>query len=165
MGRFTDDLAQLRSHIDSTREDRLSEQNARIFSVKAQISDFAATRVSNGIQDANARAAFVNNNANDVNRLVNSFHHFRQVFGRQGREERAAFVNDLSKNTLDLLTGFNVDHKNAAERDAKARADFVSVNKSSVGAYINEAAQDRAGAHAAFFGTGAAKKKKKKKNI
>jgi hypothetical protein len=159
MGRFTDDLAQLRSNINSTREDRLSEQNARIFSVKAQISDFAATRASNGIQDAKARAAFVNNNANDVNRLVNSFHHLRQVFGRQGREERAAFINDLSKNTLDLLTSFSVDHRNAAEQDAKSRADFVSANKSSVNAYINEAAQDRAGAHAAFFGTGAAKKK------
>lgn len=160
MGRFTDDLAQLRSHIDSTRENRLAEQNARIFSVNAQISDFAATRVSNGIQDSKARAAFVNNNANDVNRLVNSFHHFRQVMGRQGREERAAFVNDVSKKTLALLRGFSADHKSMAEQSAKERADFIAANKSSVGAYINEAAQDRAGAHAAFFGTVAAKKKK-----
>ena len=159
MGRFTDDLAQLRSHIDSTREDRLSEQNARIFSVKAQISDFAATRASNGIQDAKARAAFVNNNANDVNRLVSSFHHFRQVMGRQGREERAAFVNNVSKDTLELLTGFNADRKNMAEQTAKERADFISANRSSVGAFINEASQDRAGAHAVFFGTVAAKKK------
>ncbi len=159
MGRFTDDMAQLRSHIDSTREDRLSEQNARIFSVRAQISDFAATRASNGIQDAKARAAFVNNNANDVNRLINAFHHFRQVMGRQGREERAAFVNDVSKKTLELLTGFNVEHKNMAEQTAKERADFIAANRSSVGAFINEASQDRAGAHAVFFGTVAAKKK------
>ena len=157
MGTFTNDMTQLRSHIDYTREQRLFEQKARIFSVRSQLLDFATTRVSDGIKNAKDRATFVNNNAHNVTRLINAFQHFRQVMGRQGREERAAFVNDVSKQTLTLLTDFNVERKNMAERSAKERADFVTANKNNVGHFINQASQDRAGAHAVFFGT--AKKK------
>jgi hypothetical protein len=153
MGIFTNDMTKLRSHIDNTREQRLFDQNARIFSVRSQLLDFATTRVSDGIENAKSRATFVNNNAHNVTRLINAFQHFRQVMGRQGREERAAFVNDVSKQTLTLLTDFNVERKNMAERSAKERAEFVTANKNSVGTFINQASQDRAGAHAVFFGT------------
>jgi hypothetical protein len=153
MGRLTDDMGQLRSNIDNTRENRLAQQNARISSVSAQIADFASTRVRNGLQDANARATFVADNANDVSRLLNTFHHHHQMMGRQGREERAAFVNDVSKKTLGLLNDFHAAHKSMAKHSAKERAHFVATNKKSVGAFINEAEQDRAGAHAVFFGT------------
>ena len=152
MGIFTNDMTKLRSHIDNNHEQRLFEQNARISSVRAQLNDFAATRVRKGIQEAKVRAVFVKNNAHDVNRLINSFQHFRQVMGRQGREERAAFVNDVSKQTLALLTDFNVEHKNMVRRTTKERADFVAANKKSVGFFITKASQDRAGAHAVFFG-------------
>ena len=157
MGTFTNDMAQLRSHINTTREQRLFEQNVRIFSVRSQLRDFTTTRVSNGNKNAKDRATFVNNNAHNVTRLINAFKHFRQVMGRQGGEERTAFVNDVSKQTLTLLTDFNVERKNMAERSAKERAEFVAANKNSVGNFINQASQDRAGAHAVFFGT--AKKK------
>jgi len=158
MGKLTDDMAQLRSNIDITRESRLSEQNARIFNVRSQISDFTATRASNGFQDASARAAFVRNNANDINSLLNAFNSFHQAMGKQGREERTAFVNSVSKNTLDLLNSFNVEHKNMAEQSAKERLDFITENSRSVTAFINNASQDRAGAHAVFFGTNKKKK-------
>jgi hypothetical protein len=157
MGRFTDDMALLRSNLDSSRENRVAQQNARISNVSAQIADFASTRARNGLQDANDRAAFVAGNANDVNRLLNTFHHLHQTMGRQGREERAAFVNDVSKQTRGLLNSFHAAHKNMAKHSAKERAHFVGNNRKTVGAFINGAAQDRAGAHAVFFGT--AKKK------
>jgi len=158
MGKLTDDMAQLRSNIDITRENRLSEQNARIFNVRSQISDFTATRASNGFQDASARALFVKNNATDVNSLLSAFNSNHQALSKQGREERAAFVNSVSKNTLDLLNSFNVEHKNMAEQSAKERLDFITENSRSVTAFINNASQDRAGAHAVFFGTDKKKK-------
>jgi len=157
MGTFTNDMTKLRTQIDNSHEQRLFEQNTRISNVRAQLIDFATTRVSKGMQEAKIRAVFVKNNTHEVTRLINGFQHFRQVMGRQGREERAAFVNDVSKQTLALLTDFNVERKNMAERSAKERADFVAANKNSVGHFINQASQDRAGAHAVFFGT--AKKK------
>jgi len=157
MGRFTDDMAQLRNNIDSTRENRLAQQNARISGISAQLADFTSTRARNGLRDANARATFVADNANDVKRLLNSFHHLHQLMGRQGREERAAFVNDVSKKTQGLLNGFQAAHKAMAKQTAEARANFVVSNSKNVGAFINEALQDRFGAHAVFFGT--AKKK------
>jgi hypothetical protein len=159
MGRLTDDMGQLRRNIDSTRESRLAQQNARKSGVSAQLADFAATRTRNGRRDAKARVTFVTHNANDVNRLLSAFHHLHQMMGRHGRKERADFVNNLSKKTLGLLTGFNADHKSMAERSARERADFIAKNSSSVAAFINDAAQDRAGAHAVFFGTATAKKK------
>ena len=159
MGRLTDDMAQLRSNIDSTRENRLAQQNARISSVSDQIADFAATRARNGQRDANDRATFVNENANNVNRMLSAFRHLHQEMGRQGREARAAFVTDVSMNTLNLLNGFHAEHKSMADRSAKERADFVAQNSSSVGAFINDAFQDRSGAHAVFFGLAAPKKK------
>jgi hypothetical protein len=159
MGRLTDDMGQLRRNIDSTHENRLAQQNVRKYSVRAHLADFAATRTRNGRQDAKARVKFVTDNANDVNRLLSAFHHLHQMMGRHGRQERAAFVTDLSKKTLGLLVCFNADHKSMAERSARKRADFIAKNSSSVAAFINDAAQDRAGAHAVFFGTATAKKK------
>jgi len=159
MGRLTDDMALLRRNIDSSRENRVTLQNARKFSISAQIADLASTRARNGLQDAKARAKFVADNANDVCRLLNDFHHLHQMMGRQGRKVRADFVNDLSKKTVGLLACFNADHKSMAERSARERADFIAKNSSSVAAFINDAAQDRAGAHAVFFGTASAKKK------
>lgn len=159
MGRLTDDMAQLRRNIDSSRESRLAQQNARVSSVSAQIAGFAATRARNGVQDAHARATFVTDNANDVNRLLNDFRHTHQVMGRQGRENRAAFLTDMSKKTLDLLVSFNADRKSMAKRSAKERAGFIANMTNNVAAFINDAAQDRAGAHAVFFGTAASKKK------
>jgi hypothetical protein len=153
MGRFTDDMVLLRRNIDSSRDSRLAQQNARISSVSAQIADFASTRARNGLRDANARATFVSDNSNDVNRLLTAFHRFHQLMGQQGRVERAAFVNDVSKKTRGLLNSFNAAHKSMAEHSAKERANFVASNSKSVGAFINEAAKDRADAHTAFFGT------------
>ncbi|MEI7996308.1 MAG: hypothetical protein WCH01_15535 [Methylococcaceae bacterium] len=126
MGRFTDDMAQLRSNIDSTRVSRLAEQNTRISNVAS---------------------------------MLKTFDRDHQAMGRQGRKDRAAFVSNVTKQTLSLLNGFHSDHKSMANRTAKERADFVAGNKSSVGAFIKTAAQDRAGAHAAFFGTASSKKK------
>lgn len=151
MGIFTNDMTKLRTHIDNSHEQRLFEQNTRTSNVRAQLIDFAATRVSKGIQEAKIRTVFVKNNTHEVTRLINGFQHFRQVMGRQGREERAAFVNDVSKKTLALLTDFNIEHRNMVKRSAKERADFVAANKNSVGAFIKKASQDRAGAHAIFF--------------
>ena len=159
MGRLTDNMAQLRRNIDGSRESRLAQQNARVFSVSAQIADFAATRVKNGVRDAYMRATFVTDNTNDVNRLLNDFRHTHQVMGRQGREDRAAFLTDISKKTLDLLVGFNAARKSMAERTAKERADFIADMTNNVAAFIKDVAQDRAGAHTVFFGTATSKKK------
>jgi hypothetical protein len=159
MGRLTDDMAQLRRNIDGSRETRLAQQNARVSSVSAQIAGFAASRARNGARDAHVRATFVTDNANDVIRLLNDFRHTCQVMGRQGRESRAAFVTDMSKKTIDLLGSFNADRKSMAERSARERADFITNMSSSVAAFIKDVAQDRASAHAVFFGTAASKKK------
>lgn len=159
MGRLTDDMAQLRRNIDGSREFRLAQQNARVSSVSAQIADFAATRARNGVRDALVRTTFVTDNANDVNRLLNDFRHTHQLMGRQGREDRAAFLSDMSKRTLDLLVSFNVNRKSMAKRSAKERADFIANMTNSVAAFINDAAQDRVGAHTVFFGTATSKKK------
>lgn len=159
MGRLTDDMAQLRRNIDSSRESRLAQQNARVFSVSTQIADFAATRARNGVRDAHMRAAFVTDNTNNVNRLLNEFRHTHQVMGRQGRKDRAAFLTDMSKKTLDLLGGFKADRNSMAERSAKERAVFIADMTNNVAAFIKDAAQDRAGAHAVFFGTATSKKK------
>jgi len=159
MGNLTDDLTRLRRHIDDSRESRLAQQNARVSTVSAQIAEFASFRISNGLRDAQARAGFVSDNANDVKRLINNFRHTREVTGQQDRLSRAAFVNDTSKKTSDLLVGFNTDRKNQAAQSAKDRADFITSLTNSVAAFINEAANDRATAHAVFFGGVAPKKK------
>jgi flavorubredoxin len=159
MRSLTNDMAQLRSHIDDSRATRLSEHHVRITNVKSQLSDFAISRLSNGIQDARERADFVSNNKKDVKRLVSEFHHSRQTMSRQDRQDRIGFVNDISKDTLTLLADFNNEHKAMAQHTAKVRSDFIAKNKSDVRAFINEASDDRAGAHAAFFGKSHAKKK------
>jgi hypothetical protein len=159
MGRLTDDMTQLRGNIDSSRESRLDQQNQRVINVNAQLADFAETRIRNGKQDARARATFIANNASSVNGLLGDFYHARQVMGQQGRESRANFVSYSSRYTLDLLTNFNADRKGMAERTAKERTDFMASLTGSVSAFINEAAQDRAGARAAFFGEAFKKKK------
>jgi hypothetical protein len=158
MGRLTDGMTQLREEIDSSRESRLIQQNQRVSDVSVQLTDFAETRIRNSKQDAHARATFVTGNANSVNGLLSDFYHARQVMGQQGREGRANFVSYSSRFTLDLLTGFNIDRKNMAQRTAKERADFMTSLTGSVSAFINESAQDRAGAHAAFFGRVSKKK-------
>ena len=157
MGRFTDDMTQLRTNLDSSRENRVTQQNARISGVSAQIADFASTRARNGQRDANARATFVAGNANNVNRMLNTFHHLHQEMGKQSRNERAAFVNGVARQTRSLLNGFHAAHASMAKHSAKERAHFVGNNRKTIGTFINEASQDRAGAHAVFFGT--AKKK------
>jgi hypothetical protein len=159
MGCLTDSMARLRKNIDGSRDSRLAQQNARVSSVSAQIVGFAAARARNGAQDARARATFVTDNANSVNRLLKDVRHTREVMGWQRREDRTAFVADMSKKTLDLLDSFNADRKSMAERSAKERADFIANMTNSVAAFINDAAQDRAGAHAVFFGIATAKKK------
>jgi len=78
---------------------------------------------------------------------------------RQSLEDRVAFVTDVSKKTLDLLNSFNADRKSMAQRSAKNRADFITDMTNSVAAFINDAAQDRVGAHAVFFGAALSKKK------
>ena len=65
----------------------------------------------------------------------------------------------IMENTRNLLNGFHAEHKSMADRSAKERADFVAKNSSSVGAFINDAFQDRSGAHSVFFGLAAPKKK------
>jgi hypothetical protein len=159
MGRLTDDMAQLRRNIDGSRESRLAQQNARVSSVCSQIAGFAAARARDGQQDAYARAAFVTGNANDINRLLNDFRNNRRLAGQQAHEDRAAFVGNVSKDTRDLLGGFNADRRSMAERSSKDRSDFIANLTNGVAAFINEASQDRAGAHAVFFGAAASKKK------
>ena len=157
MGRFTDDMTQLRTNLDSSRENRVAQQNARISDVSNKIADFASTRARNGQRDANARATFVAGNTNNVNRILNTFHHLHQVMGKQGRDKRAAFVSGVAKQTRSLLNGFHAAHTSMAKHSAKERSHFVGNNRKVIGAFIKEASQDRAGAHAVFFGT--AKKK------
>jgi len=159
MGRLTDDMTQLRGELDNSRANRLAQQNERVSSVSRQIADFAATRASDAARDSHARATFVANNANDINQTLSNFRNARQLMGQQGRESRAAFASNMAKETSDLLNGFNADRKAMAQSTAKARADFMTNMSNTVAAFINEAAQDRAGAHAAFFGTSTAKKK------
>jgi len=159
MGRLTDDMADLRMNIDNSRDSRLAQRNALVSEVNFQLAEFASIRARNGAQDAQTRADFITQNANDVGRLLTAFRHSRQMMRRQGRETRADFLSKMSKDTLDLLTSFNADRKSMAERNAKDRADFIANMTNTVAAFINEAAQDRAGAHAAFFGTAPSKKK------
>ena len=52
MRSLTNDMAQLRSHIDDSRATRLSEHHVRITNVKSQLSDIAISRFSNGIKEA-----------------------------------------------------------------------------------------------------------------
>jgi hypothetical protein len=65
----------------------------------------------------------------------------------------------MAKETSDLLNRFNTDRKSMAKSSAKDRADFMINMSNTVAAFINEASQDRAGAHAAFFGATVLKKK------
>jgi tetrahydromethanopterin S-methyltransferase subunit F len=159
MGLLTDQMARLRRDIDDSRDSRLAQQNARVFSVSTQIADFAATRARNAAQDSRARASFVADNANDVNRLVSDFRHSRQLMGRQTGLARAAFVADMSQQTSNLLAGFHADRQSMAASTAKDRADFIANLTHDVSSFINAAAQDRAGAQAVFFGTAVSKKK------
>jgi hypothetical protein len=159
MGRLTDDMTLLRRNLDSSRDNRLAQQNARKSNVSAQLAGFASTRARNGMRDANARVSFVTDNATKVSLMLNSFHRLHQEMGQQGRKDRAAFVNNVSKKTLELLAGFNADFKSMAKRSAKVRTDFVANNSSDIAAFINAAAHDRADAHAVFFGTAISKKK------
>lgn len=159
MGRLTNEMAQLRGDIDNSRASRLAQQNERVSSVSRQIADFAATRASNAARDSHERATFVANNANNINQTLGNFRLARQLMGQQGRESRAVFASNMAKETSDLLKGFNANRKSMAESSAKDRADFMTNMSNTVAAFINEAAQDRAGAHAAFFGTSTAKKK------
>ena len=159
MGRLTDEMAQLRGDIDSSRASRLAQQNQRVSNVSRQISEFSATRMANSVRDAKDRANFVADNSNSINQTLNDFRKARELMGKQGRDSRKAFTSNMAKDTSDLLKGFNADRRSMAESSAKDRADFTKNLSNTVAAFINEAAQDRAGAHAAFFGTSTAKKK------
>ena len=153
MGRFTNDMTLLRTNIDSSREHRVAQKNARISGVKELMANFSSTRKREGLQDAHERATFIADNAKGVKRLLNNFHNFQQTMSRQNRKERVTFVNIVATQTRELLNGFHSSHKAMARHNAKIRAQFVANNSKCVGYFLAEASQDRAGAHAVFFGT------------
>lgn len=160
MGRLTDDMTMLRNNINAGHESRLTQRNALVFNLKAQLSELASTRALDGLRDSRNRADFVAHNASDIQRFLKEARRNRHTMARQSHQARTDFVTQISKETSDLLTKFSADRVEMAHQSSKDRAEFVTELTKTTATLVNEAAQDRAHAHAAFFGTPIKAKKK-----
>jgi hypothetical protein len=160
MGHLTESMTSLRQHIDSSRESRLTDQNIRVAHVNTLLADFATTRATEAARDVRVRMAFVTDNANNVHHSLNNFRHTRYAMNRQASESRKELITALSKETMNILSTFKGDRQSMAEREARNRNDFITTLTNTTAKLISDAAQDRAGARAAFFGKVTSKKKK-----
>ena len=93
------------------------------------------------LSEQNARIA-------DVNAQLADFTVTRLSNGVRDAADRATFIRDNSNDVNRLLNHFNKDRQLMSRQTSQERA-----------AFVNNVAQDRAGAHAAFFGTATDKKK------
>ena len=148
MGRLTDDMRRLRGDIDSSRSSRLAQTNEMQNSVKAQLANFASTRIKNGQQDSQARANFVSDMSKATSNLISDFNadrrnmaeqtsteraNFnadRRSMAEQTSAERANFVSEMSKATSNLISDFNADRRNMAEQTSTERANFNADRRS-----------------------------------
>ena len=166
MGRLTEDLARLRQNINSSREsrirddaDRTAQEYIRASSVNTLIAGFASARANQAKVDAQARAAFVSENTNNLVSQLDRFSNEHQAVARQGREERASFVADVAKKTADLMAEYDAKHKEDSEAASRGRADFIANLGHEVAGLLENfnstrSAQSREAAHerAEFFG-------------
>jgi RPA family protein len=127
--------------------------------VASLLENFNTTRNTQANDAAQERTAFFKELASSISQFLTETQTSRANDAKLSAEERGRFVASLAEQVSSQLEALNQAHSEMAKSTSEERATFVSNLASNVAALIHEAASDRGGANAAFFGGVKAEKK------